>query len=171
MKVCQDNPLGNLQMRLLGSDFAIDEYMKLFSEERREYIKKQVLCLPTLKLETRVLLGDEEVREMTFEDFATFEIKVTRKRQTPGYILCKGYPFLDEETFALMVSYNSNMMLCLPLVFPPGKNEVVLKLPHRQAVERQMKFNVNVVSLNYPGMDIEGSINVDVLAPTKVHSH
>ena len=31
-----------------------------------------------------------------------------------------------------------------------------------------MKFFVNLISLNYPNMDINGELNVDVLAPTAV---
>ena len=32
-----------------------------------------------------------------------------------------------------------------------------------------MKFIVNMISLNYPNMDLDGEINVDVLAPTAVN--
>lgn len=45
-------------------------------------------------METRVLLGDEEVKEMTFEDFATFEIKIKKRRETPGYVLSRDHPYL-----------------------------------------------------------------------------
>ena len=120
-------------------------------------------------MESRVLLGDEEVKEMTFEDFATFEIKVKKTRETPGYVLCKDHPYLVPENFLVMVSYMSNLMFLAKLEFPNGKDEVVIQYQHRQAVEKQMKFSVNLISLNYPNMDINGELNLDVLAPTAVN--
>ena len=59
-------------------------------------------------------------------------------------------------------------MFLAKLDFADGKDEVIIKYQHRQSVERQMKFSVNLVSLNYPNMDINGEINLDVLAPTAV---
>ena len=54
------------------------------------------------------------------------------------------------------------------LKFAEGEDEVVLQFQHRQSVEKQMKFKVEVMSMNYPNMDLKGEINVDVLAPTPV---
>ena len=119
-------------------------------------------------MKTRVLLGDEEVTEMTFDDFAMFEIQITKERDTPGYVVCRDFPYLVEEKFIVIVSFNSNLMFLGEVSFPNGKKEVTVKFQHRQAVEKQMKFNVNLISLNYPNMDLEGEINVDVQAPIKV---
>ena len=105
---------------------------------------------------------------MTFDDFAMFEIIITKERDTPGYVVCRDFPYLVQETFIVIVSYNSNMLFFGTIEFQEGKKEVTVKFQHRQAVEKQMKFTVNLISLNYPNMDLEGYINVDVLAPIVV---
>jgi hypothetical protein len=48
--------------------------------------------------------------------------------------------------------------------FKEGSNEAVFRCPHRQNVVRNMIFEVDVMSSNYPNMDLQGTLEVDVMA-------
>lgn len=43
---------------------------------------------------------------MTIDDFAIIQIKVIRKKPTPGYVLAKDYSYLAKEQFYIILSYS-----------------------------------------------------------------
>lgn len=92
---------------------------------------------------------------MTIDDFAILQIKVIRKKQTPGYVLSKDYPYLAREQFYIILSYSDNVVLFRPVVFKKGENEVVFKCNHRQSFVREMKFDIDILSNCYPNMDLQ----------------
>lgn len=101
---------------------------------------------------------------MTIDDFATLEVKVIRRKPTLGYVVAKDYPYLAREQFNIMISFNNNYMFFSAVEFKEGSNEVVFRCPHRQNVVRHMLFEVDVMSSNYPNMDLQGTLEVDVMA-------
>lgn len=55
-------PIGNLHDNLLWDDEKINSLVLNFPADRQNYIREQIECLPALKVECRVLLGEEEVK-------------------------------------------------------------------------------------------------------------
>lgn len=55
-------PIGNLHDNLLWDDEKINSLVLNFPADRQKYIREQIECLPALKVECRVLLGEEEVK-------------------------------------------------------------------------------------------------------------
>jgi len=110
-------PIGNLQQNLLWNDEAIKTLVGNFSENRQRYVREQIEALPALRIETKLLLGDDEATEMTIDDFGMIQIKVLRKKETPGFVITKDYKALAKEQFFLMASYNQNLMFFTELKF------------------------------------------------------
>lgn len=108
---------------------------------------------------------------MTTDDFATLQIKLKRARATSGYLVVKDYPNLIKETFYLALSYNANLMFFAPFTNDDFKNdEMVFNIQHRQTVERDMRFQVDIL-FPYPKMNLKGEIAVNVTAPRPVLFH
>lgn len=100
---------------------------------------------------------------MTIDDFAVIQIKVIRKKPTPGYVLAKDYSYLAKEQFYIILSYSENVVLFRPVFFKKGSNEAVFKCTHRQSFVRNMKFEIDVISNCYPNMDLQEEINLNVI--------
>lgn len=100
---------------------------------------------------------------MTIDDFGVIEVKVIRKKETPGYVIAKDFKGLAEEQFYLMVSYNHNMMFFTEVKFAKGSNEAVYRFQHRQTVIQAMKFDVSLMSACYPLMDFDTQFTFNVI--------
>lgn len=94
MEIAKANPVPNLH-ELLRSDEKIDTYLSKFPKNR-EYIKKQIKCLPALSVQVKCLIGSEEVNEFSTTDFPVFQIKVRKHNKTNGYVTTKDHDFLHE---------------------------------------------------------------------------
>ena len=169
MKIARAHPISNLQTKLLNSKSEVDRLVNYFPPESQEYIRQQIDCLPALSLEVRCLLGDEATSEVTTEDYVTFEIKVKKNNNSPGYVATKTHHHLDKEYFFILFSYAANIVHLEGFSFEEGKSEYKCKFPSKFIEPKDMEFQVRVLSNCYvSNMDLSEVLKISVVEAGKV---
>ena len=69
---------------------------------------------------------------MNTTEVANFEYTVTKLNDTPGYSVLKNYPYLKQELFYFIFTYNGNLIYFHEVKFKPGQKEVKGKFQYQQ---------------------------------------